>query len=183
MGFFPSYQLLSQVYEEFVKIAPAHVTFIRQESGMGEGQREDFLKAFEEENEGSMAAFCVLGGIFGEGIDLKEERLIGAVIVGTGLPQIGHEREILKNYFQEKNGEGFDYAYRFAGMNKVLQAAGRVIRTAEDKGVIVLLDERFLEGSYLRLFPREWEDFKVCTLRDAGERVAEFWEEMEHGQV
>ncbi len=183
MVFFPSYQLLSQVYEEFVKIAPAHVTFIRQESGMGEGQREDFLKAFEEENEGSMAAFCVLGGIFGEGIDLKEERLIGAVIVGTGLPQIGHEREILKNYFQEKNGEGFDYAYRFAGMNKVLQAAGRVIRTAEDKGVIVLLDERFLEGSYLRLFPREWEDFKVCTLRDAGERVAEFWEEMEHGQV
>ncbi len=68
-------------------------------------------------------------------------------------------------------------------MNKVLQAAGRVIRTAEDKGVIVLLDERFLEGSYLRLFPREWEDFKICTLRDAGERVAEFWEEMEHGQV
>lgn len=175
MIFFPSYQLLSQVYEEFAKIAPSGLTFIRQESGMGEGQREAFLQAFEGESGDSMAAFCVLGGIFGEGIDLKEERLIGAVIVGTGLPQIGHEREILKNYFQEKNGEGFDYAYRFAGMNKVLQAAGRVIRTAEDRGVIVLLDERFLESSYLRLFPREWEDYKVCTLKDAGERTKEFW--------
>ena len=124
-----------------------------------------------------MAAFCVLGGIFGEGIDLKEERLIGAIIVGTGLPQIGNEREILKEYFEEKNGEGFDYAYRYAGMNKVLQAAGRVIRTTEDRGVIALLDERFLESSYLRLFPREWEDYKVCGLKDVGVRMAEFWGE------
>ncbi|MCM1259079.1 MAG: ATP-dependent DNA helicase [Roseburia sp.] len=177
MVFFPSYQLLDQVYQEFLAIAPSDLTLIRQESGMGEEQREEFLQAFEEESENSMAAFCVLGGIFGEGIDLKEERLIGAVIVGTGLPQIGHEREILKDYFEEKNGEGFDYAYRYGGMNKVLQAAGRVIRTTEDRGVIALLDDRFLESSYLRLFPREWEDYKVCTLKDVGERIKEFWGE------
>lgn len=177
MVFFPSYQLLDQVYQEFLSLAPSDLTLIRQESGMREGEREEFLSAFEEESDNSMAAFCVLGGIFGEGIDLKEERLIGAIIVGTGLPQIGNEREILKEYFEEKNGEGFDYAYRYAGMNKVLQAAGRVIRTTEDQGVIALLDERFLEGSYLRLFPREWEDYKVCGLRDVGTRIAEFWGE------
>ena len=90
-----------------------------------------------------MIAFCVMGGIFGEGIDLKKEQLIGAIIVGTGLPQISNEREILMDYYEKRMGEGFDYAYRYPGMNKVLQAAGRVIRTIDDVGVIELLDERF----------------------------------------
>ncbi len=109
-------------------------------------------------------AFCVLGGIFGEGIDLKKEQLIGALIVGTGLPQISSEREILMEYYDRRCGEGFDFAYRYPGMNKVLQAAGRVIRTAEDAGVIILLDERFLQGDYRRLFPREWEKREVCSV-------------------
>jgi len=178
MVFFPSYQLMEQVYQAFLKIAPADLTLIRQESGMGEQEREAFLKAFEEKCENSMAAFCVLGGIFGEGIDLKKEQLIGAVIVGTGLPQIGNEREILKNYFDEKCGEGFDYAYRYGGMNKVLQAAGRVIRTIEDVGVIALLDERFMESSYRRLFPREWEDYQVCTLGNVEKKISAFWGEV-----
>ena len=148
---------------------------MKQESGMKEEEREKFLEAFESSGESSMVAFCVLGGIFGEGIDLKEERLIGVVIVGTGLPQIGNEREILKTYFDQKSGNGFDYAYRYPGMNKALQAGGRVIRTAKDRGVIALLDERFLESAYRSLFPREWETYMVCKAGQVGEAVSEFW--------
>ena len=106
----------------------------------------------------------MLGGIFSEGIDLKKDSLIGAVIVGTGLPMVCNEREILKQYFEDQGENGFDYAYRYPGMNKVLQAAGRVIRTADDVGIVALLDERFLRPDYLALFPREWADFKRVTL-------------------
>lgn len=148
---------------------------------MREEEREEFLSAFEDtgmpSGDTSLIAFCVLGGIFGEGIDLKQERLIGAVIVGTGLPQIGNEREILKAYFDQTSRDGFDYAYRYPGMNKVLQAAGRVIRTMEDKGVIALLDERFLERSYLRLFPREWSQYTVCGPKQAAAAVSDFWKQ------
>ncbi len=178
MVFFPSYQLMGQVYEQFLQVMPEGMQPLLQEAGMNEAQRELFLEAFETEREDTLAAFCVLGGIFGEGIDLKEERLIGVVIVGTGLPQIGNEREILKEYYDKRAGDGFDYAYRYPGMNKVLQAAGRVIRTASDRGVIVLLDERFLERSYLRLFPKEWESYTVCSQRDAGETALHFWEQL-----
>ncbi len=178
MVFFPSYQLMGQVYEQFLQVMPEGMQPLLQEAGMNEAQRELFLEAFETEREDTLAAFCVLGGIFGEGIDLKEERLIGVVIVGTGLPQIGNEREILKEYYDKRAGDGFDYAYRYPGMNKVLQAAGRVIRTASDRGVIVLLDERFLERSYLRLFPKEWESYTVCSQKDAGQAALRFWEQL-----
>ena len=144
---------------------------------MKEDEREAFLKEFSVSDGNSLVAFCVLGGIFGEGIDLKEEQLIGVMIVGTGLPQIGNEREILKEYYDRKTGEGFDYAYRFPGMNKVLQAAGRVIRTALDRGVIALLDERFLENSYRRLFPREWASYTVLEQKDVKKAASDFWEQ------
>ena len=134
-------------------------------------------EAFQGEKEESLVAFCVMGGIFGEGIDLKREQLIGAIIVGTGLPQISNEREILKEYYDKKEGMGFDYAYRYPGMNKVLQAAGRVIRTAEDVGIIELLDERFLQNDYQLLFPREWEQRSVCQLSNLEEKLVAFWEE------
>ena len=178
MVFFPSYQLMGQVYSQFLQVMPEGVQVLVQKAGMLEAQREAFLGEFQDTREGTLVAFCVMGGIFGEGIDLKEERLIGALIVGTGLPQIGNEREILKNYYDKRAGEGFDYAYRYPGMNKVLQAAGRVIRTAGDRGVIVMLDERFLESSYLRLFPKEWETYTVCSQRDAGETALHFWEQL-----
>ena len=151
-----------------------------QQTGMREAEREAFLQAFSGEASkrrgGSLVAFCVLGGIFGEGIDLKKEQLIGAVIVGTGLPQISNEREILMRYYDERAGAGFDYAYRFPGMNKVLQAAGRVIRTTEDVGVIELLDERFLKSDYRGLFPREWEQRRICKVNEVEQMLAEFWE-------
>ena len=174
MAFFPSYHLLGQVYDAFLPMAPKGLRTLAQKSGMKEEEREAFLHAFEAKEETSLAAFCVLGGIFGEGIDLKEERLIGVMIVGTGLPQICNEREILKEYFDRKTGAGFDYAYRYPAMNKVLQAAGRVIRTANDRGIIALLDGRFLEGSYKRLFPREW---KELSAGDSGKVISGFWEQ------
>ena len=139
-------------------------------------EKMEFLARFEERRDVPFAALCVLGGLFSEGIDLKEERLIGAVIVGTGLPQVNVEQEILKGYFDGEERRGFDFAYQYPGMNKVLQAAGRVIRTAGDRGVIALLDERFLYGSSRSLFPREWEDARVVNLRNVGETVREFWE-------
>ncbi len=147
-----------------------------QKPGMEEREREKFLEAFGMERTGSLVGFCVMGGIFSEGIDLKNEQLIGAAIVGTGLPQISNEREILKKYYDAKGGGGFDYAFRYPGMNKVMQSAGRVIRTAADRGVILLLDERFLQGDYRRLFPREWENFQMCRLETAEGQLKAFWE-------
>ncbi len=151
---------------------------VMQEDYMDETSREEFLQRFSAEGEEkSLLGFCVLGGIFGEGIDLKNDSLIGAVIVGTGLPQVCNEREILKNYFEDAGDNGFDYAYRYPGMNKVLQAAGRVIRTAEDVGVVALLDERFLNWSYQKMFPREWDEFETVTVERIAKRVERFWDE------
>ncbi|MBR1854795.1 MAG: ATP-dependent DNA helicase [Lachnospiraceae bacterium] len=129
-----------------------------------------------EEEDHSLIGFCVLGGIFGEGIDLKHDSLIGVIIVGTGFPQVCYERELLKRYFDEQGESGFDYAYRYPGMNKVLQAAGRVIRTENDTGIIALLDERFLQMSYRRMFPREWDTYEVVDLEKIAKRVERFWD-------
>ena len=166
---------MQQVYEVFKSQFSDEIDVLLQEIGMKEEERESFLAEFSLEREKSLAAFCVMGGIFGEGIDLKREQLIGAIIVGTGLPQISNEREILMNYYEKRTGMGFDYAYRYPGINKVLQAAGRVIRTIEDVGVIELLDERFLQSDYRGLFPREWETYEVCTAQDVEQYLTAFW--------
>lgn len=179
IAFFPSYKMMQQVQEVFETEYPDTAECVVQQSGMNEAEREEFLEAFEEEKTAerkkSLLAFCVMGGIFGEGIDLKNERLIGTIIVGTGLPQLSNEREILMGYYDKRLGAGFDYAYRYPGMNKVLQAGGRVIRTAEDVGVIVLLDERFLQSDYRGLFPREWESRRICNLKNVDKMLEEFW--------
>ena len=133
------------------------------------------MEQFETERKRPFVALCVMGGVFSEGIDLKEERLIGAIIVGTGLPQVNTEQEILKQYFDGTGKRGFDFAYQYPGMNKVLQAAGRVIRTAQDRGVIALLDERFLYEGCRCLFPREWADFQVVNLGSVVGEVGRFW--------
>lgn len=176
MVFFPSYKLMEevrQVYEEEFSVDWVHC--ISQTASMDERAREEFLENFQE-REKTLIGFCVMGGVFSEGIDLMGKRLIGVAIVGTGIPQISHEREILKEFYDKKGENGFDYAYRFPGMNKVLQAAGRVIRTQEDVGCILLLDERFSEGEYQRLFPLEWEDRKRCTLHNVEGFLKTFWE-------
>lgn len=147
---------------------------VLQSGNMDEKKREAFLENFKPDSRESVVGFCVMGGIFSEGIDLKGEALIGALIVGTGLPLVCAEREIIRQYYDE--GEGFDYAYRFPGMNKVLQAAGRVIRTAEDKGVILLLDDRFTLHENRLLFPREWENMYRVNIGNVGNVIRRFWE-------
>ena len=119
----------------------------------------------------------MMGGVFSEGIDLVEEKLIGAILVGAGLPQIGNERDVMRRFFDERQRDGFAYAYLYPGMNKVIQGAGRVIRTAEDRGIIALLDERFLQRSYQRTFPREWNDYQICSLDTVGQQLERFWKE------
>lgn len=179
MVFFPSYKMMEQVSDKFLERAGIleEMDCICQESGMKEQDREEFLAAFSEKRAKTLIGFCVMGGIFAEGIDLKKEALIGVIIVGTGLPQISNEREILKNFYNEREGAGFEYAFRYPGMNKVLQAAGRVIRTKEDRGVILLLDERFLQREYQYLFPREWEGYQTVTLPQVRAMVEEFWKQ------
>ena len=198
MVFFPSYKMMQDVYDVFVRVEresdtrsgvavsdepniaeeslEESLTIIMQHSNMNEAEREEFLQAFEQEDGGTLVAFCVMGGIFGEGIDLKNDRLIGAVIVGTGLPQISNEREILKHYYDKQGLSGFDYAFRYPGINKVLQAAGRVIRTQEDRGIIVLLDERFLQSDYNALYPREWKNRIVGNVETVDAEICKFWE-------
>ena len=192
MVFCPSYAFLRTVYEKYIACyAGEDRECIIQSEYMSEADREDFLSRFQgggdidlqadiameiEEEDSILIGFCVLGGIFSEGIDLKNDSLIGAIIVGTGLPQVCFEREILKEHFDATGEGGFDYAYRYPGMNKVLQAAGRVIRTVEDVGIIALLDERFLQFAYQKLFPREWEVFETVTVDTVSKRVERFWD-------
>lgn len=196
--FFPSHAFLQNVYESYCQYfqEATSVECICQEEYMNEESREEFLNRFsledvgkdidftgmiqmeiEEEIDRTLVGFCVLGGIFSEGIDLKHDSLIGAIIVGTGLPQVCVEREILKQYFNELGDNGFDYAYQYPGMNKVLQAAGRVIRTEEDVGIVALLDDRFLKATYLRMFPREWVAYERVNLEAIEKRVERFWNE------
>ena len=174
MVFFPSYQYMTEI-EAIFEAEPLEADLIVQGQGMGEAERKEFLEEFDREREHSLVAFCVMGGVFSEGIDLKEERLIGVIIVGTGLPMVCVEQEILKGYFEETEERGFDFAYQYPGMNKVLQAAGRVIRTQEDEGVILLLDDRFLRRDYLELFPREWEHYHMVNRNNVSQCIADFW--------
>ena len=177
--FFPSYRFMEDVYQEFTQLLASdeeEMELVIQQQHMDEEERENFLRAFEMGREKSLIGFGVLGGIFSEGIDLTNEKLIGTLIIGTGLPQVCNEREILKSYFDQKGLYGFDYAYRYPGMNKVLQAAGRVIRTEDDRGVILLLDERFQREKGKEIFPKEWADCERCRLDIVEEKIRLFWE-------
>ena len=173
---------MEAVYNEMIHVAyteydESDFKIIKQNSSMNEKDREEFLLNFTQTSvtTNSIIGFCVIGGIFSEGIDLKNDRLIGSIIVGTGLPMICNERQILRKYFDENEKNGYDYAYVYPGMNKVLQAAGRVIRTDDDKGIIMLLDERFLNREYLKIFPREWDSFFSVNKNTITEVPTEFW--------
>ena len=175
--YFPSYQYLNAVLQEFQACHPA-VSVLVQRPGMTEPERDAFLSAFSVEHGETLAGFAVLGGIFGEGIDLVGERLIGAVIVGVGLPQLCVERDLIRDYFQQQNAAGFDYAYTFPGMNRVLQAIGRVIRSETDHGVVLLIDARFNELRYRRLFPAWWRSVLVRNSGELREAVGGFWKQL-----
>ncbi len=178
--FFPSYRMMEDV-QEYIKNTltdcSLSVNMHVQEMIMSEEDREQFLSHFQDTPKTTTLGLCVMGGIFGEGIDLKDSRLIGAVIVGTGLPMVCTENELFREYFDQQKGTGFDYAYQYPGMNKVLQAAGRVIRTDTDRGAILLLDERFLQPGYQRLFPREWWPYEVVNQQTMQQHLQKFWNE------
>ena len=179
LAFFPSYSYLQQVWENFTARYPDQPTLC-QESAMDEGQRTEFLAQFLARDGKPLLGFAVLGGVFGEGVDLTGESLIGVAVVSPGLPQIGPRQEQLRDYFEETRGAGFDYAYRYPGMNKVLQAAGRVIRTPQDRGVVLLIDDRFLVPDTRRLMPPHWEHLRVVDSADAWkDELAAFWKKHE----
>jgi DNA excision repair protein ERCC-2 len=172
--YFPSYQYLNSVLQEFRVRQPA-IPVLVQRPGMTEPERDAFLAAFSVEHGQTLAGFAVLGGIFGEGIDLAGERLIGAVIVGVGLPQLCVERDLIRDYFEKQNISGFDYAYTFPGMNRVLQAVGRVIRSETDRGAVLLIDARFNETRYRRLFPGWWKYLRVRNTDSLRKAIGQFW--------
>lgn len=188
MVFFPSYRMMEEIHlqlldllehDEKLAAAMQDIDILVQQNSMTEEDREDFLEHFQNDVDHSVVGLCVLGGIFSEGIDLKEEQLIGAVIVGTGLPMVCNENELYREFFDQKSSTaqlGFAYAYQYPGMNKVLQAAGRVIRTTNDRGAILLLDDRFLQSSYQQLFPREWFPHQVVTQESLTNHLSDFWD-------
>ena len=172
--FFPSYRYLEDVTEILCELAP-DIRLQTQEPGMTDGQRQDFLDQFQEGD--AVTGMAVMGGIFGEGIDLVGDRLHGVVIVGVGLPQICPEQESIRSFYDNESGSGFFHAYRMPGFNRVLQAAGRVIRTETDKGVVVLLDRRFCQSGVAALFPPEWN--RPCRLGNSENLAVEikkFWQ-------
>lgn len=176
MAFFPSYKLMRETAKAFSQI-DRETKCIIQQPDMLESERKSFLKQFEKrQNDQSMLAFAVMGGIFGEGIDLVGERLIGAAIIGVGLARLNSESNLIARYYDEIREAGFDYAYVFPGMNKVLQAAGRVIRTENDRGVVILIDDRFATPQYTRLFPPHWRDMRLIgDERSLSAALKGFW--------
>lgn len=173
--YLPSYQYLTDVRSRFAERYP-QIEHLEQRPGMNEAERDLFLAAFKSTSARPLVGFAVMGGIFGEGIDLVGDRLIGAVIVGVGLPQLSVERDLIREHFEATLGLGFEYAYTFPGMNRVLQAIGRVIRSDTDRGAAVLVDARFAEGRYQRLFPPWWRIQRVHGTPELREALRRFWE-------
>ncbi|MBC7958233.1 MAG: ATP-dependent DNA helicase, partial [Vallitaleaceae bacterium] len=177
MVFFPSYKYMITVYEAYLeKVDLDKKEVMIQDRALNEDEKEAFINAFSTDREKTLIAFVVLGGMFGEGIDLTGEKLSGAIIVSVGLPQLSYERNLIKRHFDTLSGNGYEYAYVYPGLNKVMQSAGRVIRTMQDQGVVVLLDERFNLPYYQSLFPEEWNNPRVLKRdEDLQEIISEFW--------
>ncbi|MCP4689418.1 MAG: ATP-dependent DNA helicase, partial [Desulfobacterales bacterium] len=178
--FFPSYKYMEMVNESFSLENPdEEIETLVQTPGMTEPERDAFLKRFTDENKGTLVGFVVMGGIFGEGIDLVGDRLSGAVIVGVGLPGLSPERELIREYFTRREGVGFEFAYQYPGFNRVLQAAGRVIRSESDRGVVMLIDARFGERRYRSLFPGFWRPRRLESPGRLRGNLQRFWSEGE----
>ncbi|MEE2833176.1 MAG: helicase C-terminal domain-containing protein [Candidatus Latescibacterota bacterium] len=177
MVYFPSYKYLQEVLPRFEAVAARNTLVMMQVPRMNERQKEQFLNVFNVANPETVVGFAVMGGIFGEGIDLVGERLVGAIVVGVGLPQIGLERDLIKGYYDDHENAGFAYAYTYPGMNRVLQAAGRVIRSEADRGLLLLIDKRFSREDYVELYLPSWGTPKrTRNVEEIGEAVDVFWE-------
>jgi Rad3-related DNA helicase len=179
IAFFPSYDYLNKVLAIFTEKYP-NIPTLAQSSGMDDKNREAFLESFKPGGKQTLLGFAVLGGVFSEGIDLKSDRLIGAAIIGVALPLICPERDAISKYYQESGKRGFDYAYVYPGMNKVLQAAGRVIRSETDRGAVLLIDSRYGRSDYKDLFPPEWAHCIYLNGYSTQEKMLKnFWDEKE----
>jgi DNA excision repair protein ERCC-2 len=183
--YFPSYAYLAAVLELLKERLP-ETQLLVQDRGMTETDRDAFLARFSASNQETLIGLAVMGGIFGEGIDLVGERLIGVVVVGVGVPQVCLERDLIKDYFDRQNDsdfiqegfamKGFAFAYQYPGFNRVLQATGRVIRTEADRGIIVLIDERFTHTRYRQLFPSHWQRFQIVQSNsEIKNKLKRFW--------
>lgn len=180
MAFFPSYSFMKEVLNIFYALYEGDFEVLVQENGMKESDKEAFLNTFEEKK--NVIAFTVTGGAFSEGIDLTGESLIGVIICGAALPKFSIRQKIIEEYFSNNSDDGFSYAYLYPGMNKVLQAAGRVIRTESDHGIIVLLDYRFTYSSYKSIFPPDWEGhIEKCEINNITEKIKAYWNSREIG--
>ncbi|MFC1494116.1 ATP-dependent DNA helicase [Thermodesulfobacteriota bacterium] len=173
--FFPSYAYMNMILGAYDSDKSGYETII-QNPGMSEDERDDFLNSFSRDNKGTLVGFAVMGGVFGEGIDLEGERLSGAVIYGVGLPGISPERDIIRDFFNRKDNTGFEYAYLYPGINRVLQAAGRVIRSEKDRGAVILIDDRYKSYRYKSLLPAGWQPVTMNKSRDVNKVLTDFWE-------
>lgn len=184
MVFFPSYTYLNTVYKVFEDKHGVGYDIIKQAPELTEDEKTAFLNLFHEKSlkrmdndeEKSLIGFAVLGGHFSEGIDLKGDVLIGVMVIGVGLPMIGFENELIKQYFDEREVDGFRFAYQYPGVNKVMQSAGRVIRSEEDKGVVILVDQRYATGYYKNILPKDWGN-TLTSLGMIDSQLNAFWEE------
>ncbi|MBQ8005709.1 MAG: ATP-dependent DNA helicase, partial [Clostridia bacterium] len=173
--YFPSYSYMERVAAYFKIKFPA-VKLNIQKRGMTHAEKESFLDFFSENESCMKVGFCVLGGSFSEGVDLPGSRLIGSIIVGVGLPQLSDELNIIRDFYELKYERGYDYAYTFPGMNKVLQACGRVIRREDDKGIVVLIDDRYETPQYKSLFPEHWENIVFASShKELAKIIDDFW--------
>ncbi len=179
MVFAPSYDYTKMLSDAFRAKYPK-IRTLTQERGMSEEEKRAFMDAFSKEDANYLVAFCVTGGVFSEGIDLWGDRLIGAVVVGITLPSLSFEREAMSVYFENKYESGKEYAYVYPGFNKVLQAGGRVIRREGDRGVIVLVDDRFADPIYKKGIPSLWRGVKyIADARELRESLDRFWRDGE----
>ncbi|RRK11288.1 ATP-dependent DNA helicase [Lactiplantibacillus garii] len=179
--FFPSYGYLSQI-RDALKVAYPDTVTTSQETTMDAAARQAFLDQFTAHPATTLVGFCVLGGIFSEGIDLRGDRLIGVAIVSVGLPGLNPETNLIRDYYDHQNGQGFAYAYQLPGMNNVLQAAGRLIRSSQDHGIVLLLDQRFASRRYVDLFPPHWRYYQtVHSLPQLSATIANFWHQTQEG--
>lgn len=172
--FFPSYEYMSMVRAQFDPADPS-VHLIEQSPGMSEEDRETFLMEFTEDRTETLVGFAVMGGVFGEAIDLVGDRLTGAAVVSVGLPGLSPERELIRDYFEHERGQGFEYAYSYPGLNRVLQASGRVIRTETDRGAVLLIDRRYNYPPYRGMLPRQWGPIRVSGPDQVQAVLARFW--------
>ncbi|MFC6163563.1 helicase C-terminal domain-containing protein [Lactiplantibacillus dongliensis] len=180
--FLPSYGYLTQIKAAF-ELANPDIQTTAQANAMDGAARQAFLDQFQADTTQTLVGFCVLGGIFSEGIDLRGDRLIGVAIVSVGLPGLNAETNLIRDYYDHANGQGFAYAYQLPGMNNVLQAAGRLIRSSHDVGIVLLLDQRFASRRYTSLFPAHWQYYQtIRSVPQLSATIANFWHQMEDPQ-